>query len=187
VDAILLVIDVIDYLISAFMSLPIVQNTLSKIQQGIQLVQDAFRGLGSTIAGSVAFVESMLEDMVNFVIGHINSLIEGFNDSAPTELNIETIDEFEIGDGGAAGRLSSADASAEQARENAASMTEEDNENAQDDQAPAPKHETNNYENNEYNFGDFNMNPEEKARVKGLVQDAINEANREKRFRDGGN
>jgi hypothetical protein len=44
----------------------------------------------------------------------------------------------------------------------------------------------NTYEQNNYNFGDFEMKPEEKARVKGLVQEAIEEANRTKRLRDGG-
>jgi hypothetical protein len=188
VDIILFLVDVLGTLMSAFMNLSIVQNTLSRIQQGVQLVQEAFAGLGEIIAGSVAFVESMIESMANMVIDALNSIIENANRALPDRFEIDTIDEFEMGDsGGAAGRLSSADASAQEARENAASLTEEDNESAQDDQAPAPNHETNNYEQNEYNFGDFNMNPEEKARVKGLVQDAINEANREQRFRDGGN
>jgi methyl-accepting chemotaxis protein len=188
VDIVLFLVSVLGTLFDAFMNLSIVQNTLSRIQQGVQLVQEAFEGMGSIIAGSVAFVESMIESMANMVIDSLNDIIENANSALPERFEIDTIDEFEMGDsGGAAGRLSSADASAQQARENAASMTEEDNENAQDDQAPAPNHETNNYEQNEYNFGDFNMNPEEKARVKGLVQDAINEANREQRFRDGGN
>lgn len=40
---------------------------------------------------------------------------------------------------------------------------------------------------NEYNFeGDFNMAPEEKARVKTLVEEAIRQANRRNRIQDGG-
>ena len=188
VSIILFVVDAIDALIDAFMSLSIVQSTLSKIGQGVELIKDAFDGLKEIIAGSVAFVERMIEGMANTVIDALNSIIDNANKALPDRFEIDNVDEFEMGgSGGASGRLASADASAEEARENAASMTEEDNQEAQDDQAPAPNHETNNYENNEYNFGDFNMNPEEKARVKGLVQDAINEANREKRFRDGGN
>lgn len=189
VSIVLFLVNVLSTLFSAFMNLSIVQNTLSKIQQGVQLVKGAFNALGKIIAGSVAFVESMIESMANMVIGALNTIIKTVNKVLPNRFEIDKIDEFEMGDGGggASDRLSGADASAQEARENASSMTEEDNENAQEDQAPEPNHETNNYEQNEYNFGDFNMNPEEKARVKGLVQDAINEANREQRFRDGGN
>ena len=190
VDSIILAVNTVEKLVDAFMGLTIVQNTLTSLQQGVDRIRDAFQGLKQAVSGAVGFVEGAIEGMVNTVINAINSLIQRANSSLPDQFEIDTLSEYEMGGQGgqgAAGRLAGADASAQAARNTAAGSKKEDNQSAQGDQAPAPNHETNNYETNEYNFGDFNMKPEEKARVKGLVQDAIGEANREKRFRDGGN
>lgn len=67
-----------------------------------------------------------------------------------------------------------------------ADMVGKDKKDAQGATAKGRGETHNTYEKHEYNFGDFNMAPEEKARTKRLVKDAMKEANRNRRYRDGG-
>jgi len=187
IDGFVWLIDLIGKAINWFMKLGPVQQVIDGINAAVQNLIKAWDALMSMVDSVVKFVKNMVEGMVNFIIGLINGFIDMIN-KVPF-VNIEKLSDFSFGgegDSPASERLAGAEASAAEARENAGDIMDDDESRGQDDMAGGQQTVINTYEQNNYNFGDFNMKPEEKARVKGLVQEAIEEANRTKRLRDGG-
>jgi hypothetical protein len=190
VEALLYIVDVVGSLINAFKKLPLVSTILDGINEGIDKIGDGISLIQDSFSKAITMMIEGIENMVNNFVSELNFAIEVFNALTPDMFNIDNrVSEVDLGEsGGAAGAFSSFDASTREAKNNAAELAEDDNKSARRNQVPATRQTVNNTYKTENNFeGDFNMKPEEKARVKGLIREAINEANREKRLRDGGN
>lgn len=126
---------------------------------------NAMSWMGSQWGGFVDWVESG----VNRLIRNLNAFITLFNKMPGNDM--EKIDTFSFSD---------------DSKSKASTFLEEHKkESGKKNIAKGRKIVNNNTTKNEYNFGNFNMLPKEKARVKGLVKQALRDANRNKRLEGG--
>lgn len=176
-EAIGVVIGVVQTLWEWFKQLGFVQTILGAIMSGISQLMSAFSWLADSIISVFGMIPGLLESVINDAIGLINGLIAGAN--AIPGVDISKVSDVSVG--GGSGAFSSAKTSTEEVQDNSKMVMD----GAKGAMASGETEIHNNIERNEYNFGDFHMLPEEKARVKGLVNEALNEANRNKRLEGG--
>jgi len=174
------VVSVVSLLWEWFLKLPMVQKVIGYITKGVSILMDGFERLGQVIEGIFDGMVTGFEAVVNSAISGINKLIKQIN-KVPG-VNIPTLDQWSAGSGeGPNNQLSGAKTSFGKVKGNAEKVGKK----AESMMTGGHKTVNNNITRNEYNFGDFNMLPEEKARVKGLVKDALRQANRNKRLEGG--
>lgn len=159
-------IHMFDVLGDVISRLGVIQWVMTQYNKSIDYMSSKWQGFMQWLGNAWDWVGNKIEDTINMAIGGINQLIKSLN-KIPG-MNIDTYDKFELG--------GSTDAS---------KALEEQKKSAEGDVASGKQVNNYNITNNEYTFGDFTMLPEEKARVKGLVKDALREANRNKRLEGG--
>jgi len=157
------VFKIIGALIDAVVNLQAVQEAIAFVINLIDwFVKVMERGWYRLVQGFEDLINSFI-GIINEGISLLNSLIPGVNPLG----KIGKVD-FQSGESGA-DVITGGD--------------------AEDGMEEEEKTVTQNYiENHQYDLSgsEFNMKPEEKARVKGLIQEAIREANQERRMQDGG-
>lgn len=158
-----LIFGLIDALVQWIMHLEIVQDAIGFVSRLINdFVKIMVRGWGRLVQG--------FEDLINGFIGLVNSGIEAINNAIPFVDPLDKIGKVDFNSG-----ESGADV-----------LTGGDAEDGMEEQEKTVTQQF--IENHQYDLSgsEFNMKPEEKARVKGLIQEAIREANQERRMQDGG-
>ena len=168
-------ISVLTHLIDTFTEMLVANSVVTAIRDAFATFMDWLTGWGEAFADAFSVVVDVIESAVNFGVDLLNGFIQGLN-KVPG-VNIDTIDSVSLG--GQSDFFSGAQTSMEEVRENAGTAS------AEDKVAGGQTNITNNITKNEYTFGDFTMLPEEKARVKGMVKDALREANRNERLEGG--
>lgn len=153
------------------MSLGFVKDTISVINGLISGMQDIWDGMMFAFNGMWLGTMAIIQDSIRWMIDLVNSFIDYVN--RIPGVDIEHAQGFSIRGGD-----TPASSSLEEHKK-------EKEKNVEKETAPGKSVENNYITKNEYNFGDFNMLPEEKARVKGLVKDALNKAQRNKRMQGG--
>lgn len=162
---------------------------MHNLGQEVNGLQDWMRGLGKAMTDGLSQAATALEDFVNkHFIKNVNRMIEaynrllelpGFKTAVSTSLGIpkegmnkvSKLDEIDF--------RSRDFGPQELASRQEANVSEKPNQTVVNgDYKPT---------NNNYDMSgsEFNMKPEEKARIKGLINEAINKANKKRRVKDG--
>lgn len=177
-----MLVEVAEWLLAPFILL---NEVLTAIGQYFGLIGEN----GSFIVSFLKLLARTMGAIARIIEGALNMLLKVV-DKLPGVNVSESLDSLKVNEEDVRGGLSEAqqrlNGPGRQAAAQGARATQRDQRGAQ---AGMPAGQTQRVEHNtEYNyrFGDFNMNAQDKAQVKRLVEEALEEANRSRRMRNGG-